>query len=169
MDQTFALRQQRSELDQLLELIAWAEAGPAGYDAIHMAARALPARRPTELTLREIFDWIEATPGQPHAIGRYQFIPSTLADLVRREGTSLDERFAPDLQDRFAILLIEDANYPAFLDGTLSVTGFLDNLAMIWAGLPLANGKSAYHGTADNRATVTRPAAEAALASIFGQ
>ena len=36
------------------------------------------------MTLDEIFAWIAATPGQPHAIGRYQFIPDTLRMLVNR-------------------------------------------------------------------------------------
>ena len=39
--QDFALRQGAEPLDQLLDVIASAEAGPAGYDAIHMSASRL--------------------------------------------------------------------------------------------------------------------------------
>ncbi len=30
-----------------------------------------PGRRPTEMTLGEVYAWIDASPGQPHAIGRF--------------------------------------------------------------------------------------------------
>ena len=63
---------------KLRSLIALAEAGAAGYDAVQYAARIKPPKRPTQMTLADIIRWIEDTPGQHHAIGRYQIIPSTL-------------------------------------------------------------------------------------------
>ena len=76
--------------DQLKALIAFSEAGAKGYDAIHFSARKLPGKKPTQMTLGEIDEWIRATPGQPHAIGRYQFIPSTLRALRQRAGSTLE-------------------------------------------------------------------------------
>jgi len=73
-------------VDQLLGLIARAEAGAAGYDAVQHGARIRPSKRPTQMTLGEIYRWIEATPGQPHAIGRYQFIPDTLRRVASIRG-----------------------------------------------------------------------------------
>ena len=73
-----------SAVDQLRHIIGQAESRHHGYDAVQHGARVRPGKRPTEMTLAEIFDWIEATPGQPHAIGRYQFIPTTLEWLVGR-------------------------------------------------------------------------------------
>ena len=70
---------------QLKSLIALAEAGSAQFDAVHVSAKKRPPKRPTDMTLGEIRNWTRATPGQPHAIGRYQFIPSTLRSLAKRE------------------------------------------------------------------------------------
>ena len=56
---------------QLLQLIVSAEAGLGGYDAVQHGVSRRPAKRPTDMTIGEICDWIVATPGQPHAIGRY--------------------------------------------------------------------------------------------------
>lgn len=154
-------------LARLLDLIAAAEAGPAGYDAVHHGARHPPPAAPTALTLGEILDWVAATPGQNHAIGRYQFVPATLADLMRRTGTGRSARFDPALQDRLALRLMEDAGLSDFLAGRLSPGRFKDELARVWAGLPLESGLSAYHGYNGNRATITRAAYAAAFAAIF--
>ena len=72
-----------AQVDRLLSLIARAEAGSAGYNAVQHGARVRPAALPTQMTLGEIYQWIDDTPGQPHAIGRYQFIPPTLRRVAR--------------------------------------------------------------------------------------
>jgi muramidase (phage lysozyme) len=119
------------------------------------------------MTLEQIFKWIEDTPGQHHAIGRYQFIPSTLADLQRRTGLGPSTRFNRATQDALANILIYDAGFARFQTGALSRYDFMTNLARIWAGLPLSNGRSAYHGYAGNKATITRNAYETYMAQIF--
>jgi len=48
----------------LLDLIALAEAGPAGYNAVQHGARIRPTKPPTEMSLGEVFDWIKATPSR---------------------------------------------------------------------------------------------------------
>lgn len=156
-----------SSTGQLLSLIAFAEAGTDGYDAIQHAARLLPRARPTKLTLGEIFAWIDATPGQPHAIGRYQFIPATLRRLVAEAGLPKSTVFTPEVQDLLGTLLLEEAGLSQFLSGTLARHAFMDQLALIWAGLPTRNGLSAYDGYAGNRATITRTQFEESLAAIF--
>lgn len=50
--------------------------------------------------------------------------------------------------------------------GRLGDEAFMDNLARIWAGFPLRNGRSAYHGIAGNRATVSRAFFRAQIAAI---
>jgi len=152
---------------RIRDLIGFAEAGRAQYDAVHMSARRRPPGKPTDLTLAQIFDWIRVTPGQHHAIGRYQFIPSTLASLVRRAGLKPSARFTPALQDRLADLLIEDAGYSKLTAGQITLSRFMDNLARIWAGLPLRSGRSAYRGVAGNRATISRRFYAAQMAAIF--
>ena len=141
---------------QLLSLVGFAEAGRLQYDAIHMSARRRPHRQPTQLSLSEIESWIKSTPGQHHAIGRYQFIPSTLISLKNRAALPGHARFSRDVQDQLGYLLLLDAGYKKFEDGKLPVSRFMDNMAKIWAGLPTRNGRSAYHGYAGNRATISR-------------
>lgn len=156
------------KLGQLKALIAFAEAGPKGYDAVHVSARIKPPKRPTDMSLGEIYAWIKATPNQPHAIGRYQFIPSTLASLVNRANLSTGTRFTPRTQDKLAHILLQDAGLARFMSGRLSRERFMNNLAKIWAGLPLSSGKSAYHGYAGNKATITRSFFDREMRKIFG-
>ncbi|KMK67813.1 hypothetical protein [Puniceibacterium sp. IMCC21224] len=154
---------------RLRHLIGFAEASRDDYDSVQHGARTRPVKRPTQMTLAEIFIWIKATPGQPHAIGRYQFIPSTLRHLVRRAGIGTGTVFSPRLQDVLADLLLEDAGYSTFMAGQMSRRKFMHNLAGIWAGLPTSTGRSRYHGYAGNRATISWPFFETEVANIFGR
>lgn len=156
-------------LVKLRALIQHAESRAAGYDAWHGRARVPPPKPPSRMTLGEIRRWIAATPGQQHAIGRYQIIPSTLESLIRRTGLPPDTVFGAAVQDRMADLLIHDAGYGGFVAGRLPPDRFMDNLARIWAGFPLASGRSAYHGIAGNRATVTRAFFAGEMRQIFPQ
>ncbi len=73
----------------------------------------------TDITVGEIMD-LQAEPGKSrmsnaqwvkegklHAVGRYQFIGSTLKGLVKRLGISRDEKFTPELQDRLFLSLLK--------------------------------------------------------------
>lgn len=151
----------------LRDLIASAEAGPDGYDAIQHGAQIRPQKAPTQMTLGEILQWIEDTPGQPHAIGRYQIIPSTLRHLIEKEGLTAQQPYDPSLQDRLADVLMTEAGLQAFLAGEMGRSAFMDRLARVWAGLPTANGHSHYHGYAGNKATITRARFAAQMARIF--
>jgi muramidase (phage lysozyme) len=153
--------------EMIRHVIANAEAGRDGYDAVQYGAKRRPARPPTQMTLGEIFAWIKATPGQPHAIGRYQFIPSTLARLVDIAGATSDDAFSPEMQDRFADILLMEAGLDAYRSGNMSRHGFMNNLAEIWAGLPNSSGRSHYHGYAGNVATMTWDRFESEMVRIF--
>ncbi|WP_425039641.1 hypothetical protein [Primorskyibacter sp. S187A] len=139
----------------LRDLIAKAEAGKSGYDAVQYGARIKPSKAPTDMTIAEIYHWIDVTPRQPHAIGRYQFIPPTLRRLVKRAHLPATTRFSPAVQDQLADLLLADAGLSRFLTGELDQTGFMNNIAKIWAGLPNETGKSHYHGYAGNKAVIS--------------
>lgn len=143
------------DLRKVRALIEYAESSSHGYDAYHLSAAIPPPRRPTQMTIAEIFAWISATPGQHHAIGRYQIIPSTLANLVERAGLNGGTVFSTATQDMLANVLIADAGYLDLKQGALPLPRFMDNLARIWAGFPLQNGRSAYHAYAGNSATVS--------------
>lgn len=152
---------------RLRALIASAEAGRAGYDAVQRGAWTLPGAAPTRMTVGEILDWIARTPGQPHAIGRYQFIPATLRTLLQRAGLGRETRFSPAVQDRLADLLLEDAGLSRFESGALGRRDFMNNLARIWAGLPNSSGRSHYHGVAGNRATISWAKFESSMRAIY--
>jgi len=148
------LRRGTDKAAQLHDLIAQAEAGVMGYDAVQHGAHVKPPKHPTQMTLGEIYAWIRATPGQPHAIGRYQFIPATLRHSAKRLGLPPETRFSPEVQDRLANLLLGDAGFLKVQKGEISVEAFMLNLAKIWAGLPLPSGRSYYQGYAGNKATM---------------
>ncbi|WP_052249108.1 hypothetical protein [Leisingera sp. ANG-Vp] len=157
-----------SSVEQLFALIAFAEAPRGRYDAIHHGAKVKPGKKPSQMTLAEIYTWIDRTPGQLHAIGNFQIIPSTLLNLQKRLGLPDATRFSRETQNRMAALLISDAGYQRVAAGRITRAAFMDNLARIWAGLPLASGKSAYHGYAGNRATITRAFFGQQMERIFG-
>lgn len=157
---------QGSDVEILRGLIQEAESRREGYNAVQYGARIKPPKRPTQMTLAEIFDWIKATPGQPHAIGRYQFIPVTLRRVVKRAGVPLSARFTPAVQDRLADVLLAEAGFQRFRKGALGRTAFMNNLAKIWAGLPNSTGKSHYDGYAGNKASVSWARFEAVMSRI---
>ena len=159
---------QGAHLSGLRSLISLAESQVKGYDAIHHSARRLPGKRPTEMTVGEILNWIDATPGQHHTIGFYQIIPATLRRLIAKAGIPPGERFTPALQDTLGDILIAEAGYREFIAGRKSASSFMDGLAKTWAGLPMANGRSAYHGRAGNRASFSRRFFRNEMARIFG-
>ncbi len=154
-------------LANLRSLINAAEAGSADDDSVQHGATIKPAKLPTAMTINEIRAWVAATPGQNHAIGRYQFIPPTFERLTSLTGIAGTEVFSADLQDRWADILLAEAGYVAFFAGYLTLEAFMDNVAAIWAGLPLADGTSAYEGIAGNHATVSRAAYAQGMAMIF--
>jgi nitrogen fixation protein FixH len=119
-------------LKQAADITGKYEAGAAGYNAVNQ--KGIDGGHGTEgfsgdfrqmsqhggkdlttMTLGEIMDlqansdmsdgqWIRE--GRLHAVGRYQFIGSTLKGLVNRLGIPLTTKFTPQLQDQlFASLL----------------------------------------------------------------
>lgn len=148
-------------------VIGRAESAGAGYDAVQHGANRPPHKPPSQMTLGEIFAWIEATPGQPHAIGYYQFIPNTLARLVTLLDLGPEVVFTPEVQDRLADILLVEAGLYEVRHGQMTRHAFMGNLAKIWAGLPTKSGKSHYHGYAGNKATVSWAEFDRALAQVF--
>ena len=161
------LYSQGSDIAHLRALISAAESRHGGYDAVQYGARIKPPKLPTQMTLGNVFDWINATPGQPHAIGRYQFIPATLRQLVAESGLSDTTPFSPPVQDQLADLLLADAGLDQFRGGQISRREFMQNLAKIWAGLPLASGRSYYEGYAGNKASISWAKFDTEMARIF--
>tara|TARA_R110002110_G_C13265304_1_gene701227 strand:- start:3 stop:752 length:750 start_codon:yes stop_codon:yes gene_type:complete len=148
-------------------IISQAEAGSKGYDAVQYGALKLPRKQPTQMTIAEIYRWIDQTPGQPHAIGRYQFIPATLRRLVSQLALSPNETFDARTQDRLADILLAEAGLAAATRGDMTRQDFMNNLAKIWAGLPNSTGRSEYDGYAGNRATMTWARFSSEMEKVF--
>ena len=155
-----------SDVQTIRHLIGQAESPRKGYDAVQHGARIKPGLPPTKMTIAQIYQWIDATPGQPHAIGRYQFIPATLRRVVRKLGVNSNTVFSPRVQDRLADVLLAEAGLHRFRRGELGRVAFMNNLAKIWAGLPNSSGKSHYDGYAGNKATMTWAKFDAAMTRI---
>ena len=149
------LVRQSTGVVRLRQIIEQAESRRDGYDAVQHGARVRPDKRPTQMTIGEIYAWIAATPGQPHAIGRYQFIPATLRRVVNELGFNTNTIFSPRVQDQLADVLLAEAGMHRFDRGLIGRHQFMNNLAKIWAGLPTSNGKSHYDGYAGNKASIT--------------
>ena len=76
-------------------------------------------RQLTSMTLQEIMDlqsddgsltndqWRDA--GRLHAVGRYQFIGSTLKAIVEQSGIDPNTQFTPEVQDAMALYLLRTA------------------------------------------------------------
>lgn len=165
--QPFVMPQNADELTKVRALIFHAESRQHGYDAYNLSARVPPPKPASKMTLKEIQQWTKDTPGQQHAIGRYQIIPSTLNRLIKNTGVDLNTVFDPAVQDAFANLLIIEAGYLDLKDRRISLKQFEVALAKVWAGFPLSNGKSYYAGVANNAATVSYKTYSSALAQIF--
>lgn len=157
------------DVELIRALIQEAESRRDGYDAVQHGAQIKPMKRPTQMTLSEIFDWIDETPNQPHAIGRYQFIPKTLRRVVAKVGAKPSQRFSPALQDKLADVLLLEAGLNRFRAGALDQTGFMNNLAKIWAGLPNSTGRSHYEGYAGNKASVSWSRFDAVMTRVSTQ
>lgn len=156
-----------SDVEVVRQIIGYAESRRDGYDAVQHGARVKPPKRPTEMTVAQIYQWIDPTPGQPHAIGRYQFIPPTLKSVMRRIGADPSQMFTPALQDQLADVLLAEAGLHEVRAGRLGRHAFMNNLAKIWAGLPTTSGKSHYDGYAGNKASMTWASFEAQMARVF--
>ena len=103
--------------------------------------------------------------GRIYAIGRYQFIPSTLlVALEHADDVSPRDFFTPEVQNRLLLALLRHKRPEIweYLTGNGSVDAALDALSREWASIGTANGGTYYWGTS-NRAHITRDEARVAL------
>lgn len=80
------------------------------------------------------------------ALGRYQFVRTTLRAIRQTLGLTGGERFDRDMQDRLGCYLLGVRGIDKYLSGRLSEDTLINNLAQEWASLPTTAGKGYYAG-----------------------
>ena len=94
-----------------------------------------------------------------YAVGRYQFIPSTLRLAVNLSSVSHLDMFTPETQNRLFAALLEYKRpaVAAYIKGHHDLPGWaLNELAKEWASIEYRNGRGFYDHIGGNRAHITR-------------
>lgn len=127
----------------------------------------------TNMTVAEVMRWQRdfVASGKPsNAVGKYQFMGTTLAGLVDEMNIDPHTKFDEALQDRLAIRLIERRGAREYLRGAISREQFAHNLSMEWAALPRVIGDdpnaSYYAGDGLNKSHISVSTVLAAIESL---
>lgn len=127
----------------------------------------------TSMPVGEVLNWQRqyVANGSPSsAVGRYQFINTTLAGLVQEMNIDDDAIFDEALQDRLAIKLLERRGVREYLRGRISREQLAHNLSKEWAALPRVIGDnpaaSYYAGDGLNKAHVKTEQVLAAIDNL---
>lgn len=116
----------------------------------------------TSMSIADVLKWqsdfIEQ--GSPSsAVGRYQFLNTTLSGLVQQLNLDAGQKFNESMQDKLAIALLERRGSEEYINEELPREQFAANLAKEWAGLPKVIGESPndsyYASDGLNKARVT--------------
>lgn len=75
------------------------------------------------------------------AVGRYQFINTTLSGLIKENNIDPSTLFDESLQDALAVALLERRGLQDFVNKKITREQFAHNLSMEWAALPKIIGK----------------------------
>lgn len=128
---------------ELLATIAMAESN-GNYNAYYGQAGNVDVRF-TSMPVADVLAWQKkfVDKGSPSsAVGRYQFIDSTLQSLVDQLRIDQQEIFNEALQDKLAVALLERRGLHEYVDQKISREEFAHNLSKEWAALPRVKGDS---------------------------
>ena len=141
----------------ILNLIGAVEA-PAGYNDYYRGMTIRPPKPISEMTIREViaFQNLAVKRGsKSSAVGRYQFIRGTLAELAAEKRIHPDTIFDRRVQDYLARMKLQDCDYYTRHVDEIRVSNCL---AKVWASLPVITGpkagRSYYQGIAGNKSLV---------------
>jgi hypothetical protein len=104
-----------------------------------------------------------------YAVGRYQFIPSTLRFAVAHSDVDNLDMFTPETQDKLmaALILYKRPSIGAYIKDHHDLIGWaMNDLAKEWASIEYRNGRGFYDHVGGNRAHVTKTEVKAVLISI---
>lgn len=145
--------------NKLLNLIARGESG-GNYNAYfgHAGNRKIVF---ADMTVGEVLAWQDEfvrRGSASSAVGRYQFINTTLRGLMEELSVGVSARFDAKLQDRFARQLVDQRGAADYVAGHISAEQFAHNLSQEWAALPRVLGDhpeaSYYDGDGLNKARI---------------
>jgi len=147
-----------SPLDALKNEIAKGEGGYGSYNRGKAGDTPNSKIDITKLTVGEVMERQRGRAGKPRdffAVGRYQFVPSTLAAAVKfkRSGVSKTDLFSPETQEKlFPYLLYKQPAVINYLNGTSnSLEDAVNGLAAEFASLPNMSGVGNYDSIAGNK------------------
>jgi muramidase (phage lysozyme) len=167
---------------ELLDFIAAKESG-GDYNAV-FGQGSVPGL--SDMTIAQVLDYqkqLLAQGQKSSAVGRYQFIRSSLAEEAKAAGIDINkEKFTPEMQDKLILNRLKRIRgLDKFRRGEITSQQFAENLSMEFASLPspIKGGgtKSFYEGLAGNKALTGmsdvyaaiesgRPASGTAVASV---
>lgn len=158
------------QLMPLADLLASAE---GCYDSINRGHAGDTPGGMTGLTGRSLSSYFVAEimaeqRYEVYAVGRYQFIPSTLLFAVDASLVDTSDRFDQETQDQLmaALVAYKRPYILGYLQGSHDdLSGALDDLAKEWASVEYRNGKS-YYSAGGNRAKISRAEASTVLRTI---
>ncbi|MER8641003.1 hypothetical protein [Mesorhizobium sp. M1252] len=163
-----ATNKERGAFGAFMDNISGGE-GAGNYNAFHRHAGNQSVRF-TDMTVGEVLDWQKRGEWRhmgagSSAVGKYQFIESTLRDTVRAAGIPLDAKFTPAMQDQLIFQrLVQTRGMKDYLDDKISAEQFLDSgLAKEFASLKKTDGRGEYDGDGLNKAGVSSRKTLAAL------
>ncbi|MBI3889405.1 hypothetical protein HY312_02425 [Candidatus Saccharibacteria bacterium] len=116
----------------------------------------------TAMPVRDVLAWQNEFIAQGNAssaVGRYQFVNTTLSELVTQLRIDSSTLFDKQLQDKLAVALLERRGLQAYISKQITRDEFAHNLSMEWAALPRVIGdnpnQSYYEGDGLNQARLS--------------
>jgi len=156
----------QGKVGQLLDFIARYESG--GNYQIILGGKTINGL--TKATIDDVFklqDAMRAKGMESTAVGRYQYIKSTLEGTAKQMGLDTSKAvFDEKTQDAIATHTLRTIGLDQWLAGTMDDGTFLNKVARIWAGIPTTGGKSFYDKVGSNKAGTTAQTALNTLQSI---
>ena len=144
---------------ELLDFIASKESGGAGgYAAVYGQGANPDILNMTVAEVMQYQDELIANGQKSSAMGRYQFIKSTLSEEAAAAGVDINkEVFSPHFQDALILhRLRRIRGLDKFMSGEMDKNQFGEELAKEFASMPQpSTGKSRYAGVAGNKALTT--------------
>ena len=125
----------RRAAQPILDLIAKHE-GAGSYNIVYGGA-AVPLTQMTIREVRQYQDLMLRSGSRSSAVGRYQFIKSTFAQVVREMGISESTKFNEATQDAMAYHQLKKRGYQKFIDGQITLERFMLSLSQEWASFPV--------------------------------